>query len=205
MKRMLSLALAFLLCVGAAAALAVDSPTLESFAGSGIRKTRSPGKLQKSLLAAMRKAGSTRLLDVITDRDTMMDASGNETVFRDAETEIIFTPEFYKVNQDGTADLRLRLADTKAFQTADGEKEVSVIAGIPKGKAEGAGVSYYEIPAEVKNSKVRASFPAAVVAEMRRSMAAGWSCVCMIVSRDAPKTPAEIFFTLPAEESGISV
>ena len=202
MKRMVAFALIFMLCAGAASALAANSPALESYTDSGIRQNPTPGRLQKTLLDTMRMIRSTRLLDVISERDTMFDASGAETKFLDADINVIFTPAVYRVNEDGTADLILQLADVNLFKTADGEKQVTVVVGIPKGY--NAGVSYYEISAGVTDGKVRAVFPAALVTEMKSSIQNGWNCVCMVVSREAQAAPDENQFALPAEESEIS-
>ena len=179
-KRAAALALAFLLCCCAAFAQAVSSPMLESFAGSGIRKKEPAGKLQKTILSIMRARKSTRLKDVVTEIDLYVDQENQETEFRDAEIEVLFTPEVYRVNQDGTADFLMRLADAGAFT----EKEAAVVVGIPQGTGEHASVLYIEIPAEAAEGQIRALFPAWTVTEMRRSIASGWNCVCLVVSRE---------------------
>lgn len=202
MKRIITMALAFLmLCFCAAPALAVSSPSLQSFAGSGIKKKEPPGKLQKTILSRMRAKRSTRLKDVITEYDRFVDEENREAEVRDAEIEVLFTPDVYRVKKDGTADFILQLADVNAFR----EKEVSIVIGIPQGSGENAGVKYIEIPAEAENGKVRATFPAWLVKEMRRSISTGWNCVCLIVSRIPEETPGGLLFELPAEEESITI
>ena len=179
-KRAAALALAFLLCCCTAFAQAVSSPMLESFAGSGIRKKEPAGKLQKTILSILRSRKSTRLKDVVTENDLYVDQDNQETEVRDAEIEVLFTPEVYRVNQDGTADFLMRLVDAGAFT----EKEAAVVIGIPQGTGEHASVKYIEIPAVAVSGKVQTVFPAWVVTEMRRSITSGWNCVCMVVSRE---------------------
>ena len=186
-KRAAALALAFLLCCCTAFAQAVSSPMLESFAGSGIRKKEPAGKLQKTILSILRSRKSTRLKDVVTENDLYVDQENQETEVRDAEIEVLFTPEVYRVNQDGTADFLMRLADAGAFT----EKEAAVVVGIPQGTGEHASVKYIEIPAEAADGLVQASFPAWAVTEMRRSISSGWNCVCMAVSREQ-ETPGPL-------------
>jgi len=190
MKRMLALMLSLALCFCAASAQAVSSPMLESFAGSGIKKKQPAGKLQNTVLSLMRAAKSTRLKDVVTENDSFVDAEGNEVPVRDAGIETLFTPEVYRVKKDGTADLILRLADASAFR----EKEAAIVIGIPQGAGGHASVKYIEIPAEAEDSSVRACFPAWTVTEMRRSIASGWNCVCLVVSREAEEKPSELLF-----------
>ena len=179
-KRATALTLAFLLCCCTAFAQAVTSPMLESFAGSGIRKKEPAGKLQKTILSIMRAKKSTRLKDVVTEDDLYVDQENQESEVRDAEIEVLFTPEVYRVNQDGTADFLMRLADAGAFT----DQETAVVVGIPQGTGEHASVKYIEIPAVAASGKVQTVFPAWVVAEMRRSISSGWNCVCMVVSRE---------------------
>ena len=202
MKRNLTLALAFLmLCFCAAPALAVSSPSLQGFSGSGIKKKEPPGLLQKTILRRMRAMGSTRLKDAVTERDSFVDEENREAEVRDAEIEVIFTPEIYKVKKDGTADFIMQLADVNVFSG----KEAAVVVGIPQGSGENAGVKYIEIPAEAAGGKVQARFPAWLVKEMRRSITSGWNCVCLVVSRIPEETPGGLLFELPADEDGITV
>ena len=201
MKRKLCFILTVAVCLFSVSALAASSPMLESFAGSGIKKKEPAGKLQKTLLSVMRKTGSTRLADVITENDSFVDAEGNAAPVRDAEIEVIFTPEVYRVKKDGTADFIMQLADVRAFS----EKEAAVVVGIPQGTGENAGVKYIEIPAEARDGKVQAVFPAWAVTEMRRSISSGWNCVCLVVSRDCQPAPDEFLFEIPAEEDAVSV
>lgn len=179
-KRAAVLTLAFLLCCCAAFAQAVSSPMLESFSGSGIRKKEPAGKLQKTILSIMRAKKSTRLKDVVTENDSFVDQENHETEVRDAEIEVLFTPEVYRVNQDGTADFLMRLADAGAFA----EKEAAIVVGIPQGTGEHASVKYIEISAVAVSGQVQTVFPAWVITEMRRSILSGWNCVCMVVSRE---------------------
>jgi len=190
MKRKLCFILTVAVCLFSVSALAASSPMLESFAGSGIKKKEPAGKLQKTLLSVMRKTGSTRLADIITENDSFVDAEGNAAPVRDAEIEVIFTPEVYRVKKDGTADFIMQLADVRAFS----EKEAAVVVGIPQGTGENAGVKYIEIPAEARDGKVQAVFPAWAVTEMRRSISSGWNCVCLVVSREAEEKPSELLF-----------
>ncbi len=201
MKRKVCIALAMAFCLLAASALAVVSPMLENFSGSGIKKKEPSGRLQKTILAAMRSAGSTRLADIITENDSFVDEEGNATPVRDAEIEVIFTPEVYRVKKDGTADFIMQLADMRAFSG----KEAAVVVGISQGSGESAGVKYIEIPAEVREGKVRAVFPAWVVTEMRLAISSGRNCVCLVVSRDREETPGGLLFELPAEGTDIMV
>ena len=201
MKRKLCFILTVAVCLFSVSALAASSPMLESFAGSGIKKKEPAGKLQKTLLSVMRKTGSTRLADIITENDSFVDAEGNAAPVRDAEIEVIFTPDVYRVKKDGTADFIMQLADVRAFS----EKEAAVVVGIPQGTGENAGVKYIEIPAEVRDGKVQAVFPAWAVAEMRHSISSGWNCVCLVVSRDYQPAPDGLLFEIPAEEDAVSV
>ncbi len=201
MKRKLCFILTVAVCLFSVSALAASSPMLESFAGSGIKKKEPAGKLQKTLLSVMRKTGSTRLADIITENDSFVDAEGNAAPVRDAEIEVIFTPDVYRVKKDGTADFIMQLADVRAFS----EKEAAVVVGIPQGTDENAGVKYIEIPAEVRDGKVQAVFPAWAVAEMRHSISSGWNCVCLVVSRDYQPAPDGLMFEIPAEEDAVSV
>lgn len=198
-KRVLILALALCLC--AASAQAVSSPMLENFSGSGIRKKEPAGKLQTTILSAMRAAGSVRFLDVITDRDTTVDKYGKSAAFQDGEIKTLFTPDVYQVKKDGTADLKMLLADLRDFKSGS----VSVVVGIPQGNSDSAGVKYIEIKAEAKNGKIEAAFPAWVVTEMRSSITAGWNCVCMIVIRKAQEAPGGFLFEIPAGENSVSI
>ena len=179
-KRATALTLAFLLCCCTAFAQAVTSPMLESFAGSGIRKKEPAGKLQKTILSIMRARKSTRLKDIVTENDLFVNEENQEIEVRDAEIEVLFTPEVYRVNKDGTADFLMRLADAGAFT----DQETAVVIGIPQGTGEHASVKYIEIPAVAASGKVQTVFPAWVVAEMRRSISSGWNCVCMAVSQE---------------------
>ena len=188
MKRKACIALAMAFCLLAASALAAVSPMLENFSGSGIKKKEPPGKLQKTLLSVMRKKGSTRLADIITENDSFVDEEGHAAPVRDAEIEVIFTPDVYRVKKDGTADFIMQLADVRAFS----EKEA-------------AGIKYIEILAEVREGKVCAVFPAWVITEMRRSISSGWNCVCLVVSRDREETPGGLLFELPSGEEDITV
>ncbi len=202
MKRIITMALAFLmLCFCAAPALAVSSPSLQSFSGSGIKKKEPPGRLQKTILHRMRAVRSTRLKDVVTEFDSFVDEENREAEVRDAEIKVIFTPEVYTVKKDGTADFIMQLADVKAFSG----KETAVVVGIPRGSSENAGVKYIEIPGTAADGKVQARFPAWLVKEMRRSISSGWNCVCLVVSRIPEETPGGLLFELPAEEEGITV
>ena len=186
-KRAAALTLAFLLCCCTAFAQAVSSPMLESFSGSGIRKKEPAGKLQKTILSILRTKKSTRLKDIVTEEDLFVNEENRETEVRDAEIEVLFTPEVYRVNQDGTADFLMRLADAGAFT----EKEAAVVIGILQGTGEHASVKYIEIPAEAADGLVQASFPAWAVTEIRRSISSGWNCVCMAVSREQ-ETPGPL-------------
>ena len=179
-KRAAALVLAFLLCCCTAFAQAVSSPMLESFAGSGIRKKEPAGKLQKTILSIMRAKKSTRLKDIVTENDLFVNEENQEIEVRDAEIEVLFTPEVYRVNQDGTADFLMRLADAGAFT----DQETAVVIGIPQGTGEHASVKYIEIPAVAASGKVQTVFPAWVITEMRRSISSGWNCVCMAVSQE---------------------
>lgn len=179
-KRALALTLVCFLCFCAVSAQAVSSPMLESFAGSGIKKKQPAGKLQKTLFSVMQAKKSTRLKDVVTDNDRFVNTDGNETAVRDAEIEVMFTPEVYRVKSDGTADFLLRLSDASVFSG----KEAAIVVGIPQGTGEHANVLYIEIPAEAAEGQIRALFPAWTVTEMRRSIASGWNCVCLVVSRE---------------------
>lgn len=201
MKSKLALALALLFCVCTVTALAVSSPSLQSFSGSGIRKKEPPGKLQKTLLNIMRVKKSIRLKDIVTENDTFLDADGKETPVRDAEIEVIFTPEFYKIKQDGTAALVLQLSDVNAFS----DREAAVVVGIPQGSGENAGVKYIEIPAEARNGKIQAIFPAWVVKQMRNMISYGWNCVYLIVSREIEEIPDVLLFELPFDEDAVTV
>ena len=201
MKRKACIALAMAFCLLAASALAAVSPMLENFSGSGIKKKEPPGKLQKTLLSVMRKKGSTRLADILTENDSFVDEEGHAAPVRDAEIEVIFTPDVYRVKKDGTADFIMQLADTRAFSG----KEAAVVVGIPQGRFENSGIKYIEIPAEVREGKVCAVFPAWVITEMRRSISSGWNCVCLVVSRDREETPGGLLFELPSGEEDITV
>ena len=194
--------LAFLmLCFCTAPALAVSSPSLQSFSGSGIKKKEPPGKLQKTILSRMRAKRSIRLKDVVTEYDSFVDEENRDTDVRDAEIKVVFTPEVYTVKKDGTADFFMQLADVNAFSG----KDAAVVVGIPRGSSENAGVKYIEIPAEAENGKVRATFPAWLVKEMRRSISTGWNCVCLVVSREKDETPGGLLFELPPEEDAVTI
>ena len=196
--------LILLLCCCAVSAMAVSSPTLQNFSGSGIRKKESPGKLQKTLLSAMRAAGSTQLEDIITKSDTVVDEFGNSADISGLSVDLIFTPETYHGNKDGSCDLQIQLADANAFKTADGMKEVFLIVGIPqKNPASGkVPIKCFVLPAEVKDGKVTAHIPAETLNALQRASSAGWNCVCMIASRNP--APA-LFFEIPSDEDAITV
>ena len=131
-KRAAALTLAFLLCCCTAFAQAVSSPMLESFSGSGIRKKEPAGKLQKTILSILRTKKSTRLKDIVTEEDLFVNEENRETEVRDAEIEVLFTPEVYRVNRDGTADFLMRLADAGAFT----DQEAAVVIGMPQRSGE---------------------------------------------------------------------
>ena len=196
-KRLFALILA--LCFCAVSAQAVTSPVLESFAGSGIRKKEPPGKLQKTILSIMRAKKTLRLKDVVTENDLYVDQENQETEVRDADIEVLFTPEIYWVKKDGTADFMMRLADATAFS----EQEVAVVVGIPQGTGEHASVKYIEIPANAVSGQVLTVFPAWLIMEMRRSISSGWNCVCMVVSRE--QEAPDLLLELSIDEDALSI
>ena len=200
-KRAAALTLAFLLCCCTAFAQAVSSPMLESFSGSGIRKKEPVGKLQKTILSILRTKKSTRLKDIVTEEDLFVNEENRETEVRDAEIEVLFTPEVYRVNRDGTADFLMRLADAGAFT----DQEAAVVIGIPQRTGEHESVKYIELPAAAADGQVRAVFPAWLVTDMRRSISTGWNCVCMVVSRDQAEQPGNLPVEWLSEDDSLTV